>query len=179
MNIFNYFRNINLTDDQRKALEQIQVFLKGNNNVFVLQGYAGSGKTTIIKGLTEYLESVEKTYQLMAPTGRAAKILSQKTRQKATTIHKGIYSFEDLHEIETGSEENEGSFMYYYKLRNNLDVHNSTLIIDEASMVSDRLSEGEFFRFGSGYLLNDLFEYAQIGFPNATTKIIFVGDPAQ
>ncbi len=111
--------------------------------------------------------------------GRAAKILSQKTGQKATTIHKGIYSFEDLHEIETGTEENEGSFMYYYKLRNNLEVHNSILIIDEASMVSDRLSEGEFFRFGSGYLLNDLFEYAQIGFQNATTKIIFVGDPAQ
>jgi len=84
MSIFNHFQNINLTDDQRKALEQIQVFITGNNNVFVLQGYAGSGKTTIIKGLTEYLESVEKTYQLMAPTGRV-------DIPEATTRESGVY----------------------------------------------------------------------------------------
>jgi len=179
MNIFNHFQNINLTNDQQTALSGIQDFLYSEKDVFVLQGYAGSGKTTLLKGIVEYLVSIEKKYQLMAPTGRAAKVINQKTGIEATTIHKGIYSFDELQEVENKDEKGEVSFMYYYKLRNNPDVHNSILIIDEASMVSDVQSYGEFFRFGSGHLLKDLIEYSHIGFPNNTTKIIFIGDPAQ
>lgn len=179
MSIFNHFQHINLTNDQQIALEKIQDFLNSDENIFILQGYAGSGKTTLLKGFVEYLQSIEKQYQLMAPTGRAAKVINQKTGFEATTIHKGIYSFDELQEIETEGEKGDISFMYYYKLRNNPDVHNSILIIDEASMVSDNQSQGEFFRFGSGYLLKDLIQYSQISFPNATTKIIFIGDPAQ
>lgn len=115
----------------------------------------------------------------MAPTGRAAKVINQKTGFEATTIHKGIYSFDELEEIESADSDGNVSFMYNYKLSNNPDVHNAVLIIDEASMVSDIQSKGEFFRFGSGYLLKDLIKYSQIGFPNATSKIIFIGDPAQ
>ena len=179
MLIFNHFKHINLTKDQQTALEKIKQFLDSDENIFILQGYAGSGKTTLLKGFVEYLQSNERKYQLMAPTGRAAKVINQMTGFEATTIHKGIYSFDELNELEAKEENGNVSFIYYYKIRNNPDVHNSILIVDEASMVSDIQSQGEFFRFGSGYLLKDLIQYSEIGFPNATTKIIFVGDPAQ
>ena len=147
--------------------------------MFILQGYAGSGKTTLLKGFVEYLHSLEKRYQLMAPTGRAAKVINQKTGFESTTIHKGIYSFEELQEIKQSEEENDFSFLYNYKIRNNTEVYNSILIVDEASMLSDVLSQGEFFRFGSGHLLRDLVSYARIQEETTTSKIIFIGDPAQ
>jgi hypothetical protein len=179
MNIFDHFQHINLTADQRKALEKLQDFLEGEERVFILQGYAGTGKTTLLKGFCDHLQSVTRSFQLMAPTGRAAKVINQKTGFQATTIHKGIYSFKDLIEIEGGENNDEVSYLYQYKLWNNDNVHNSILIVDEASMVSDILSEGEFFRFGSGFLLHDLVEYSRIQDSSVTSKIIFIGDPAQ
>ncbi|GIV43793.1 MAG: ATP-dependent exodeoxyribonuclease [Bacteroidia bacterium] len=179
MNIFDYFQHINLTNDQRNALEKIHAFLKSDERVFILQGYAGSGKTTLLKGLVKYLNSLGKKYQLMAPTGRAAKVINQKTGFEATTIHKGIYNFEELEEIKQGKDENIVSFLYYYKIRVNPEVHDSVLIVDEASMVSNILSQGEFFRFGSGYLLQDLMTYGRILEDTTTSKIIFIDDPAQ
>ncbi len=179
MKIFDHFRHINLNNDQRNALEKLQVFLESDGRVFVLQGYAGSGKTTLLKGFVEYLKSLEKKYQLMAPTGRAAKVINQKTGFESTTIHKGIYSFEELQEIKQGENEKNVSFLYYYKIRNNPEVHDSVLIVDEASMVSNILSQGEFFRFGTGYLLQDLMVYGRIQEATTTSKLIFIGDPAQ
>lgn len=179
MKIFDHFQHINLTNDQRNALEMLHDFLVSDERVFILQGYAGSGKTTLLKGFVEYLQSLEKKYQLMAPTGRAAKVINQKTGFESTTIHKGIYSFEELQEIKQGEDENDVSFLYQYKIRNNPEVHDSVLIVDEASMVSDILSQGEFFRFGSGHLLRDLMTYGRIQEATTTSKIIFIGDPAQ
>lgn len=179
MKIFDHFQHINLTNDQRNALEKLHTFLESNERVFILQGYAGSGKTTLLKGFVEYLKSLEKKYQLMAPTGRAAKVINQKTGFESTTIHKGIYSFEELQEIKQSEDENDVSFLYQYKIRNNPEVHDSVLIVDEASMVSDILSQGEFFRFGSGHLLRDLITYGRIQDATTTSKIIFIGDPAQ
>ncbi|GAB1447447.1 hypothetical protein MASR2M44_04420 [Bacteroidota bacterium] len=179
MKIFNHFQHINLTNDQRNALEKLHAFLESEERVFILQGYAGSGKTTLLKGFVEYLKSLEKNYQLMAPTGRAAKVINQKTGFESTTIHKGIYSFEELQEIKQGESETNISFLYQYQIRNNPDVHDSILIVDEASMVSDILSQGEFFRFGSGHLLRDLVAYGRIQEARTTSKIIFIGDPAQ
>jgi energy-coupling factor transporter ATP-binding protein EcfA2 len=179
MKIFNHFLHINLTNDQRNTLENLQAFLESDKRVFILQGYAGSGKTTLLKGFVAYLESLEKKYQLMAPTGRAAKVINQKTGFTSATIHKGIYSFEELQEIKQSDDENDISFLYQYKIRNNPEVHGSILIVDEASMVSDILSQGEFFRFGSGHLLRDLITYGRIQDETTTSKIIFIGDPAQ
>ena len=179
MKIFDHFQHINLTNDQRQALEKLHAFLESDERIFILQGYAGSGKTTLLKGFVEYLKSLEKKYQLMAPTGRAAKVINQKTGFESTTIHKGIYSFEELQEIKQGEDENDVSFLYQYKIRNNPEVHDSVLIVDEASMVSDILSQGEFFRFGSGHLLRDLMTYGRIQEATTTSKIIFIGDPAQ
>ncbi|MBM3160836.1 MAG: AAA family ATPase, partial [Bacteroidetes bacterium] len=174
-----HFRHVNLTKDQRNTLEMLHAFLESDERVFILKGYAGSGKTTLLKGFVEYLQSLEKRYQLMAPTGRAAKVINQKTGFESTTIHKGIYSFEELQEIKQSEEENDLSFLYNYKIRNNTEVYNSILIVDEASMLSDVLSQGEFFRFGSGHLLRDLVSYSRIQEETTTSKIIFIGDPAQ
>lgn len=179
MNIFNHFQHINLTIDQSNALKQLDKFLNSNERVFILQGYAGSGKTTLLKGFVQHLQSMQKNYQLMAPTGRAAKVINQKTGFKATTIHKGIYSFEELKEIEQTKEENDISFLYQFELRNNIDLHDLVFIVDETSMVSDVFSEGEFFRFGSGHLLNDLMQFSRVQESTTTSKIIFIGDPAQ
>jgi hypothetical protein len=177
--IFNHFQHINLTNDQRIALEKLHAFFESDERMFILQGYAGSGKTTLLKGFVQYLNSLEKKYQLMAPTGRAAKVINQKTGFESTTIHKGIYSFEELEEIKQSDNENDVSFLYQFKIRNNPDVHDSVLIVDEASMVSDILSQGEFFRFGSGHLLRDLITYSRIQEATTSSKIIFIGDPAQ
>jgi len=179
MKIFDHFQNINLTQDQHNALEKLSLFLESEAHAFVLKGYAGSGKTTLLKGFVDYLQAIEKEYQLMAPTGRAAKVINQKTGFESTTIHKGIYSFEELHEVKKGEEENDVSFFYQYKIRNNPQVHNSVLIVDEASMASNILNEGEFFRFGSGQLLNDLISYSRLLNDTNSTKIIFIGDSAQ
>lgn len=174
-----YFQHITLTDDQRNALAKLESFLESEKRVFILKGYAGSGKTTLLKGIVDHLTAQNKVCQLMAPTGRAAKVLKDKTGFNATTIHKGIYSYEDLEEIEVGNDENDISFRYYYKLRNNEEAHRTIFLVDESSMLSDKLSEGEFFRFGSGYLLKDLIESSRILSNNTTSKIIFIGDPAQ
>jgi hypothetical protein len=179
MSIFNHFQHITLTSDQQMVLENLEIFLNNDFSIFILKGYAGSGKTTLLKGLVDYLKEIERKYQLMAPTGRAAKVINQKTGFEATTIHKGIYSFEDLEEIESKDKDEPLSFIYYYKIRNNPDIEGSILIIDEASMVSDNLSQGEFFRFGSGYLLSDILSYSRILNEKSKTKIIFIGDPAQ
>ena len=174
MSIFNHFQHLNLSADQETALTKLEAFLDSATPVFILKGYAGSGKTTILKGLVAYLNSVEKDFNLMAPTGRAAKVIREKTAQEAFTIHKSIYSYEDMVEVEEGD-----SFFYNYKIRNNTDVAGKIFIIDEASMISDGKSEGEFFRFGSGHLLTDLISYTRVATPNVNSKIIFVGDPCQ
>ena len=174
MSIFNHFKHLSLSPDQEIALRKLESFLNGPGKVFMLKGYAGSGKTTILKGLVDYLDAVEKDFALMAPTGRAAKVIRERTGQEAYTVHKSIYSYENMVEIEEGD-----SFFYYYKIRNNVDVAGRIFIVDEASMLSDAKSEGEFFRFGSGHLLSDLIAFSRVTEPNVNSKIIFVGDPCQ
>ena len=174
MSIFHHFKHLNLSKDQETALTKLEEFLNCPLQVFMLKGYAGSGKTTILKGLVEYLNAIDKDFALMAPTGRAAKIIRERTGQEAFTIHKAIYSYEEMVEIEEGD-----SFYYYYKIQNNVDVAGKIFIVDEASMLSDAKSEGEFFRFGSGYLLTDLINYTRVSQRTVHSKIIFVGDPCQ
>ena len=174
MSIFNHFNHLNLSQGQEIALTKLESFLEGPTNVFMLKGYAGSGKTTILKGIVEYLNGIGKDFVLMAPTRRAAKVIREKTGQEAFTIHKTIYSYDDMVEVEEGD-----SFFYQYKIRNNTDVAGEIFIIDEASMLSNAKSEGEFFRFGSGYLLSDLITYTRVNHENVKSKIIFVGDPCQ
>lgn len=172
MSIFNHFQHIDLTNDQNNALVKISNFLTSEEKVFILQGYAGTGKTTILKGVCDYLIARKNNFKLMSPTGRAAMVLQEKTKSNASTIHKSIYNLEDITE-----ELNGDSFRFIFNLNGNKDSVDTTYIVDEASMISDVYSEGEFFTFGSGRLLRDLMEFVFAG--QGKQKLIFIGDTAQ
>ncbi len=177
MSIFNHFPNIKLTSDQTNALQKLQCFLESDDSIFMLKGYAGSGKTTLIQGLVKYLTAENRTFQIMAPTGRASKVLRQKTGE-GTTIHRGIYKLKgvDFHQNQTNDVTNE-EYKLVFPVLQLENTQNHILIIDEASMISSRRSEHPLLQFGTDILLQDLLTYAQC--LTLKTKIIFVGDPAQ
>ena len=178
MNIFTTFSKYQLNQGQEDCLRHLDAFLNGYDDCFLLKGYAGTGKTFLMKGMTEYLTSIDRQFYIAAPTGRAAKVISKKTNKPAYTIHKTIYSNDDIKEYSIVDEEGGQTFKFFYGLRLNQDQPNAIFIIDESSMISDVYSEGEFFRFGSGHLLKDLMNY--VGFSsNLNRKVIFIGDNAQ
>lgn len=80
-----------LTTQQNKVFEQIKAFLDSDASVFILRGYAGTGKTTMVKVIADYVEQ-NRQLVMMAPTGRAARVLNKKTGHDAVTIHKAIYA---------------------------------------------------------------------------------------
>ncbi len=163
---------ITYTPQQQEALDKIGAFLKSDNRVFILRGYAGTGKTTLVSPILEMVDKMELHPQLMAPTGRAARVLRVKTGRPATTIHKGIYKMTKL-VAEEGSEEEETALVFFFPIREIEFPGSSVLIIDESSMISSLKNVGENFRFGSDILIKDLLAYAR------DSKIIFIGDPAQ
>ena len=129
------------------------------DSCFILKGYAGTGKTTIISALVNTLPKIQKRSVLLAPTGRAAKVMSAYSGRKALTIHKKIYR-----------KKNAVSLQMDFTLAENL--HEDTLfIVDEASMIT---TEG--FNLYSDGLLADLISYVQSG-NNCT--LMLVGDTAQ
>lgn len=171
MSIMNGFR---LTTSQQEALDSFREFLNGSEQVFMLKGAAGTGKTTLIREFLNILVASNRDYHLMAPTGRAAFIIGEKCKTRASTIHKAIYQLAKLKSISQNKEfEDDGGLHAKFKLDSNDNSLNDVYIIDEASMVSDKYSENEAFMFGSGRLLQDLFEYVR------GRKIVLVGDYAQ
>lgn len=173
------FSKYTLTSGQNELLDELDKFLSDKSTCFLLKGYAGTGKTFMMKGLTDFLTETKRSFRIAAPTGRAAKVISQKTKHKAYTIHKTIYSSKDLKEFKTKNEDGTETFKFYYELKHNEDPDNTIYIIDEASMLSNVYSEGEFFRFGSGYLLKDLINYINFDNNDHNKKVIFIGDNAQ
>jgi hypothetical protein len=176
MSIFDHFNHLNLSLGQETALAKLEAFLSSPTQVFILKGYAGSGKTTLLKGLISHIEAVGKSHEVMAPTGRAAKVLRDKTG-RGKTIHSSIYDFENVVSINANSEEfAEHSFKYLFPIK---DLSNSEqiIIVDESSMISNKESKNELFSFGTDILLQDLLTYTKL--TTTATKIIFVGDPAQ
>lgn len=175
MDIKSFFQ-ITLNSDQENVIQNLEDFLESNDSVFLLKGYAGTGKTTLVKGVIDTLSSEKKRFVVCAPTGRAAKILKNKTGY-GKTIHSTIYDFDNLQTINSDKEDlAEHSFQYYFpvvKLE-----QNTIIIVDEASMISSRENKNELFTFGSNILLNDLLTFAQLH-NNTNNKIIFIGDPAQ
>ena len=168
-----------LTQSQKEVANNLDQFLNSKSNCFILKGYAGTGKTTLLYGVSRYLLARKRNFKLMAPTGRAAKVIAEKTKFDAFTIHKSIYSMDDLKEYKETEEDGSETFKYFFELHDNDDTTNTVYIVDESSMVSDQYSEGEFFRFGSGLLLHDLLEYISFTTPKITRQIIFIGDSAQ
>ncbi len=149
------------TAQQLDAFELLEEFLLSfdRQSCFVLRGYAGTGKTTLIAALVKVLPALKKRAVLLAPTGRAAKVMSYYSGRKALTIHKKIYR-----------KKSAVSFQMDFMLGENL--HEDTLfIIDEASMISNEPAN-----VFSKSLLHDLIRYVQSG-KNCT--LLFVGDTAQ
>lgn len=147
-------------------------------DIVLLTGAAGTGKTTLVREILAHLDAQGFRYVLMAPTGRAAKVLAERGGRPAATIHRTIYQAEALLEHFDG-EGGATTFKWVFNLKSNSDDANTVYIVDEASMVSDAFSEDERFRFGSGRLLSDLMRYADVKATNNNRRIIFVGDPAQ
>ncbi len=166
--------NIEFTSSQKAAIYSFRSFLNGSDQVFILKGAAGTGKTTLLAEFIRILNPEKRLIKLMAPTGRAAHIIGQKTGVSALTIHKSIYSLSALNSIaKKGDPEEDDNIHAKFGLRKNDDPQSTVYIVDESSLISDIFSEHEAFSFGSGKLLSDLFKY--IG----NRKIIFVGDYAQ
>ena len=152
------------TDCQKEMVEKLSEFITSDqsNVVFLLKGYAGTGKTTILSALVSVLETLKTKTILLAPTGRAAKVLSRYSGKIATTIHKKIYR-------QQSASDGSGKF----GLDRNLHK-NTIFIIDEASMISN--SPQGTTVFGSGYLLSDLIEYVMSG---DNCRLVIAGDTAQ
>jgi hypothetical protein len=174
------FTDVNLTLSQIDAVDSLEKFLfDREKQCFILKGYAGTGKTFLIGALIKYLNEIHISSMVMAPTGRAARIIAERHNTNATTIHRAIYYVKNLKEYESVNDDGKPTFKYYYDLLNNDHEQGTVFIVDEASMISDFYNEDEFIRFGSGYLLKDLMTYINFDGNDNKKKIIFVGDTAQ
>lgn len=168
-----------LTADQQRCISALYDFLGDDTQrVFLLKGFAGTGKTFLATGLTEFLLAQGRMFALAAPTGRAAKVIAKKTGQSARTIHSLIYDYSDMTD-QIEDDDGLATFKMIAKVRNNDDPVDAVSIIDEASLVSNVYSESEFFRSGSGHLLRDLIAHVGSTHSGNARKIIFIGDPAQ
>lgn len=148
------------TEGQSVVLYHLAAFLlsQKENPTYVLRGYAGTGKTSLVKTLVRTLPAIGMRYVLMAPTGRAAKVLSYYTGQNASTIHRKIYQAMTYPDgsIRIARAENK------YK--------HTLFIVDEASMI------GEQKEFGGSSLLDDLLSYV---FSGEDCRLLLIGDTAQ
>ena len=153
-----------LTLKQRLALGKLSesVIHKSNDRLFVLKGFAGTGKTTIIGTLVSSLWKVKMASVLMAPTGRAAKVMSLYSKTQALTIHKKIYF----------PKKQKGGGVQFVLSPNK--HRNTIFLVDEASMISDTPADSKLFENGS--LLDDLMQYVYSGH---RCKLILIGDTAQ
>ena len=151
------------TAEQSEAMEMIGQFLLSRHGMelFLLRGYAGTGKTTLVGALVKTLSELGQPVVLMAPTGRAAKVFSSYAGQPAYTIHKRIYRQKSITDTDT------------FSLNVNLSKH-TLFIVDEASMISNEgLSSST---FGTGRLLDDLIQYVYSG---DGCRLMLLGDTAQ
>jgi len=152
------------TSGQKKIIENLSEYLSGTDfsRIFILNGYAGTGKTTLIAAMVGVLKDLGIKTVLLAPTGRAAKVMAQYAQEKAFTIHKRIYR-----------ERTNADYERKFSLAPNSE-RGAVFIVDEASMLSDSSSDGA--SFGSGSLLSDLIQYVRSG---RGCRLVLVGDSAQ
>ncbi|QJX45441.1 AAA family ATPase [Hymenobacter taeanensis] len=150
------------TQDQALLFQQLDLFLKDQlpgRKAFVLRGYAGTGKTTVVSALVQWLHQMGRKYTLMAPTGRAAKVMSTYSGVGASTIHKKIYR-------QTSGTPSQG--LTFQRQPNR--TQDTLYIVDEASMISDEKA------FGQNGLLDDVINYV---FEKPTNRLLLIGDTAQ
>lgn len=151
------------TSGQRMAMAELSEFMVSTapNGLFVLKGYAGTGKTTLVSALVKTLNHLKHKTLLLAPTGRAAKVFSVYSGNKAFTIHKHIYRV----------QMNEGMLNFSRKENK---LNRTLFIVDEVSMISDSQQRSDLF--SSRSVLEDLINYV---FEGEGNKLLFVGDDAQ
>lgn len=181
---------IQLTTEQSAALEAIQAFLcDDDQDAFILRGSAGTGKTTLIASLVKRLEQMHLSCALLAPTGRAARILGNKIQQitgrpeyAGSTIHREIYTLTQIEVNEGAETANDPGVRMIFPLKEE-EPSVTLFVIDESSMVGDKENQGDLMQFGSGRLLKDLVTFARMNRPGRArdhlTKLLFVGDPVQ
>jgi len=159
----NHF-SFKLTTKQDLTLYKLSEFIlnEDDNSLFILKGYAGTGKTTILSSIINNLWKIKKSGVLMAPTGRAAKVLSNYTNTEANTIHKKIYF---------PKKNSSGNIDFVLQTNKS---KNTIFIVDEASMISSTSQNKKLFDTTS--LLSDLIQFVYSGYK---CKIIFIGDTAQ
>lgn len=162
MDIFSIFRSFlkwEPTSDQNRAMSAIINFVRPevSKDVFVLRGYAGTGKTSLLGAWVKCSAQLDRKVVLLAPTGRAAKVLSRSAGKTAFTIHKYIYRVA------------EGHVGYQFMLREN-KAQDTLFVVDEASMIG-----GYDVESGSD-LLGDLIQFV---FNGKRCKLMFIGDIAQ
>ena len=150
------------TEGQAKVLYHLSAFIltEKERPVYLLRGYAGTGKTTLVSTLVNTLPKIGMRYQLLAPTGRAAKVMSTYTGKPASTLHRKLYRFQ----VNANGE--------FRMARAENKAKDTIFIVDECSMISDQ---------GDGYswsrsLLDDLIEYV---FSGSCCKLLLIGDSAQ
>lgn len=161
--LFYQFFPFTPTNGQKLLFEELAMFLNSRQkrSVFLLKGYAGTGKTTIIGALQKVVYHIDYKTLLLAPTGRAAKIMSLYAQRKAFTIHKTIYRYED-----------DPKMPYALRFQRQNNHNKQTLyIVDEASMIDDATEKNY-------SLLSDLIEYI-FQDETAENKLLLVGDTAQ
>ena len=152
------------TPEQEKAAEMMADFMfeQTRDEIFLLRGYAGTGKTSLVGALVRCLDALQQRTVLMAPTGRAAKVFSLHAHHTAYTIHKRIYRQKTF----TGDM---ADFMQNVNL-----LKHTLFIVDEASMISNEGLGGSMF--GTGHLLDDLIQFVYSG---EGCRLMLVGDTAQ
>lgn len=152
------------TIKQLIVLEQLSQFVYSDtpNSLYLLKGFAGTGKTSIIGTLVSNLWETKRSAVLMAPTGRAAKVISNYSKKEAFTIHKKIYF----------PKKDKGGGVKFVLQPNK--HRNTIFIVDEASMIPDLPVDSKLFENGS--LLDDLMQYVYSGYK---CKLLFIGDKAQ
>ena len=153
----------NPTKEQEKAISLLSDFLlsREQDSIFLLKGYAGTGKTSLLAALVRTMQQLRLRVMLLAPTGRAAKVLSNYAGAPAFTIHRKIYRQKSITEMDV--------------FQNNINMQQDTLfIVDEASMIANDAHEQTMF--GTGRLLDDLMQYV---YSCNGCRLLLVGDTAQ
>ena len=153
----------NPTKEQEKAIFMLSDFLlsRVRDSVFLLKGYAGTGKTSLLAALVRTMQQLSQRVMLLAPTGRAAKVLSSYAGTPAYTIHRKIYRQKSITDMDI--------------FQNDVNLQQDTLfIVDEASMIANDAHDNTVF--GSGRLLDDLMHYV---YSCEGCRLVLVGDTAQ
>jgi len=161
-----------LSTSQTNALNKLTKFVESTDKkVAILKGSAGTGKTTLVRFLIDNIDRNYFDVALCAPTGKSAEVLGDKTHLNTSTVHKKIYE---------RPEAIDSDYLEFFAPLEINDADKPTVyLIDESSLLSDKSTNTNSLKFGSGRVLEDLIEYVGVLDHKFRHKIIFIGDQFQ